>query len=148
MVVYSRATEDASSNLEFLLKRSIAMKEQQMAKKVKETTTERASVSRERRLTLALVALIDANRDTGNSEIVGAEEAQAKAEQDAVNILSALGYSNLEGIPKRVARLNEQLTAAVAAGDGKEISRLGIELERAKLGKAPLSVNGTAAVKE
>lgn len=100
-----------------------------MAKKQRETK-ERATVSRERRLALALRAVLDAvGRDTDVSGDVSVTE--------AYNTLDGLGYKDLEGIPKQVTRLNDALKIAVENGDGKEIARLGLELERAKSGKLP-----------
>ena len=106
-----------------------------MATKSKKTTV-RASTSRERRLALALRAVLDANKDTGNSEVVGAEETLAKMEQDAESLLTELGYGDTESIYRRLGHLNALLKDAVAASDGKEIARLGLELERAKVGKS------------
>lgn len=114
-----------------------------MAKTKKVATTERASVSRERKLALALRAVLDATDGQVQHEPIG--EAVAKAAIEATTVLGELGYANLEGIPSRLARLNEQLTAAVAAGDGAEISRLGEELTRAKSGKAPKAAAGVKA---
>jgi hypothetical protein len=105
-------------------------------KKTTETVATRASVSRERRLALALRAVLDALADVHIEDNV----AILLEEQAAVAILNDLGYSTLIGIPKRIKTLNEQLTTAVAAGDGKEIARLGLELERAKAGKVSLAV--------
>jgi hypothetical protein len=123
-----------NDDLEFKLRRSIAIvKEQKMAKKKAATNKERASVSRERRLALALRALLDAIEDGGDAWL-------PSTRQDAVTLLNGLGYSTLEGIPRRVTKLNEQLTAAVAASDGKEIARLGLELQRAQEGKPPVVV--------
>ena len=104
----------------------------------KKKTTERASTSRERRLALALRAVLDALKDAGNREFhgVGAEETLAKMEQDADALLTEFGYGSTESVYRRLAALNEQLTAAVVAGDGKEIARLGLELERAKAGRS------------
>jgi hypothetical protein len=101
------------------------------------TTKERALVSRERRLALALRAVLDAVQ--GTSEAAIANECGV-----ATTTLIDLGYEQLEGIPKRLANLNAHLTKAVAMGDGKEIARLGLELERAKAGRMPLAVNGGA----
>lgn len=99
----------------------------------------RASVGRERKLALALTAVLDQN--VHDSVTAGTAEADARA------VLNELGYSALESIPKRVAALNDQLRAAVEAGDGKEISRLGLELERAKAGRPPLVAKGAKVAK-
>jgi hypothetical protein len=142
MVVHSMAT-DYANDLTFRLQRSIQLvKEQKMAKRNgKKGSKERAATSRERRLALALRAVLD--------EVAKSDDAWLRdaVVTDAMTTLDGLGYGSLVGIPKRVAALNEQLTAAVAAGDGKEISRLGLELERAKAGKPPLSVAPAAAKK-
>lgn len=95
---------------------------------------ERASVSRERRLALALRAVLeeqttqDANE--GLSEIGYAADA----------VLTELGYGDLQGIPSRLKDLNEQLTAAVAAGDGATIACIGAEMVKVQAGKSSKSV--------
>ena len=94
----------------------------------KKKTTERATTSRERKLALALRAVLD--QSTHDSAEYGTAEA------DAVAVLSELGYGSLQSIPLRLKTLNAALTAAVAASDYKEVTRLGIELERAKAGKS------------
>ncbi len=96
-------------------------------------TVNRASTSRERKLALALRAVLDAWDD--NAADATNEEDMDAASTHALAVLKEFGYSTLEGIPKRLARLNEQLATALTAGDGKEIARLGLELERAKTGK-------------
>lgn len=105
-----------------------------MANKKKAAKRERSSTSRERRLALALRAILDAAADSN-------DDAKRDALADAGDLLHELGYGEMVGIPKRVAALNEQLTAALSIGDGKEIARLGLELERAKTGKPPLAAN-------
>lgn len=95
----------------------------------KEST--RHSVSRERLLALALRAVLD---DIASDSEDNAKELTDSVD-DATTTLEQLGYGSLIGIPKRLKELNEQLKAAVEAGDGKEISRLGLEIERAKVGK-------------
>lgn len=92
----------------------------------KKAMTERATVSRERRLALALRGLMDGMAD-GETD---------NALKDATSILDEFGYSQLEGTQRRLARINGELAAAIAAGNGKEIARLGLELERAKAGKS------------
>jgi hypothetical protein len=99
-------------------------------KKKAETTKERATVSRERRLALALVAVLDYRIDNPG------ETGDSNSEVAARDLLAEMGYGDLEGIPRRVAAVTEQLTAAIAAGDGKLIAQLGLELERAKAGKS------------
>lgn len=101
---------------------------------------ERATVSRERRLALALAEVLDlaTEKESGADErVIGAHV-----------LLADLGYSNLESVSSRVKYLNEQLTVAIAAGDGKEIARLGVELQRAQQGKEPTAVKVKAAAKE
>jgi hypothetical protein len=60
------------------------------------------------------------------------------ADKAAYDVLKELGYAELQSIPSRVAALNEQLKAAMDAGDGATIAALGKELERAKRGAPPL----------
>lgn len=104
---------------------------------------ERASVSRERRIALALVALLDAiddtvdNPDAKGDEVTVAKDAAAKTLED-------LGYESLEGIPRRLRKLNEQLTAAVAAGDGATIARIGAEMVKVQAGKEPVAAKAAA----
>lgn len=105
---------------------------------------ERASVSRERKLALATRGLLDSLESLKLPESPE-HNLVAQAEMEARTILSDLGYSGLVGIFKRVAALNEQLAAALAAGDGKEIARLGVELQRAQQGKEPTVVKAKAA---
>lgn len=88
---------------------------------------ERATVSRERRLALAIAAIRD-ELDDKNIESV-------EAVVDANTVMFELGYDGLMGVPKRIALLNAELKAAVDAGDGKEISRLGLLIDRVKAGK-------------
>lgn len=136
MVIYSRAADDADNDLTFKLKRSIQLaKENKVAKKNGKKKGERATVSRERRLALALRALLEAtDGGVGND---GDEQADAVVDAQSVanTTLNDLGYGSLVGIPKRLKELNEQLKAAVDAGDGKEISRLGLLIDRVKMGK-------------
>lgn len=93
----------------------------------------RAGVSRERRIALALRAVLDASLEDGATLTV----AQMEAGEAAYKLLADLGYGDLLGIPKRTAQLNALLQDALRAGDGKEISRLGLELDRAKAGREP-----------
>lgn len=139
--VYNKATDD--NDLTFVLKRSIELvkerKEQMANKKKRNGNKERASVSRERRIALALRAVIDACEGTSESDI-------ATECGNADQVLHDLGYGSLIGIPRRLKDLNEQLTAAVAAGDGKRIAELGVELQRAQTGKEPAKVKVKAAM--
>ncbi len=59
---------------------------------------------------------------------------------EARRVLTANGYGDLQSIALRVAALENQLTAAISMRDGKEISRLGAALDRAKKGLPPLTV--------
>lgn len=105
-----------------------------MTKKTTEKVSkERASVSRERRLALALRAVLD-----GISEVDGdtGSEAVQEAVEAAGVVLDELGYTSLEGIPKQVARLEAELATALEAKDYNRVSELGRELEKAKAGKA------------
>jgi hypothetical protein len=109
-----------------------------------ETTKERAAVGRERRLALALVGLMDAcaTVEPGNKDAaIGIEE----AEMTATTLLNDLGYSNLESTAKTLARINDHIKDAVAAGDGERLAELGKELRKAQVGKfrrtATLPVN-------
>ena len=105
-------------------------------------------MSRERRLALALRAVLDSLRGIELSATEGYTlDDVNNAEQSAIIILNDLGYSTLIGIPRRLKELNEQLTAAVAAGDGKCIAELGLELERAKAGKLLKSAAPSAVKK-
>lgn len=97
-----------------------------MAKAKKVETKERAAVGRERRLALALAAVADEAAEKN----VALESVQAANE-----LLSEMGYGQLESIQKRLNRINEELTAAVAAGDGAKIAELGKELQKAQSGK-------------
>ena len=103
-------------------------------KKATEART-KAAVGKERRLALALRALLDSleNRIVGGD----AEFEVTNAEQDALALLGELGYKDLESIPKRVTRLNDALKQAMEAGDGKLIAQLGEELDRAQRGLPP-----------
>lgn len=108
------------------------------AKNITETRT-KAAVGRERRLALALRAVLDEN-DTDNPLSKGEEAAQA--------LLTELGYGDLESVTTRVTRLNDALKVAVEAGDGKLISELGLALERAKAGLPPAKAKAAAAASE
>lgn len=146
MVIYSKAKDDADDDLEFKLLRSIQLaKETKVAKKNGKKKSERATVSRERRLALALRALLDALETVSIGADGNRPEEIVDAEVAAGNVLDDLQYGSLVGIPKRLKELNEQLKAAVDAGDGKEISRLGLEIERAKAGKEPTAEKAAAA---
>lgn len=138
MVIYSKSKDDADDDLEFKLRRSIDLieREKGMAKKNGKKKSERATVSRERRLALALRAMLDGleHIELSASEGNTLDDITA-AEQNAVAVLNDLGYGSLVGIPKRLKELNEQLKAVVDAGDGKEISRLGLLIDRVKMGK-------------
>lgn len=107
-------------------------KKVEKAKKVE--TKERAPVSRERRLALALRAVLDEwPTDSPSAAVIDADE-----------VLKSLGYETLVGIPKRIAELESQLHAAVGAGDYSTVAKLGQELDRVKAGKFPKdTLNGS-----
>lgn len=90
---------------------------------------ERASIGRERKLALALRAVLDAHASLSESEGV-------QADTDADTLLTELGYGTLEGIPKRVARLEAELATALESKNYTRVSELGKELERAREGKS------------
>ena len=102
-----------------------------MATKKKVEAKERAAVGRERRLALALAGVGDA-AGVVSSE-VNPELNMALAL--AYELLNELGYSGIESTAKRLSRINQELTQAIADGDGARISELGKELEKAKAGK-------------
>lgn len=109
-----------------------------MAKKNGKKKGERATVSRERRLALALRALLDADG--------GEDENQQQDATIAANaVLNDLGYGSLVGIPKRMKQLNEQLEVAVAARDGAAIGRIGLEMVKVQAGKEPTAEKAKAA---
>lgn len=96
-----------------------------MVKKAAAEVKERAAVSRERRLALALRALLDAieNEDTPG------------AGSEAIDLLDELGYGNIVGIPRMLKELNEKLGAAVSSQDYASVARIGAEMDRIKAGK-------------
>lgn len=99
----------------------------------KATTTEvkeRASVSRERRLALALRGLLDGIEDNNP------EDAAVLAQEE----LYTLGYSELVGIPRRVAALEAELAKAIEVKSYSRVTELGRELERARAGKPAAEV--------
>lgn len=119
-------------------------KEQLMGKRkvTTETKVKRASVSRERRLALALRAVLDA---TENMVLTSStDEPLSFAAIDATAVLNELGYGSMIGIPKRLAELNDALKIAVENSDGKEIARLGLELDRVQAGKVSRVVSEKA----
>lgn len=101
-----------------------------MARKKSTESTEkkeRASVGRERRLALALAAMRDAADD--NAVI-------PEAAKSADELLNQLGYQGLVSIPKRVAVLEAELATALESKNYTRVSELGLELEKARLGKS------------
>lgn len=128
-----------------------------MATTRKKTTETRvkAAVGRERKLALELRALLDSLEHAAIRSALKGDDDEANtatqnsvsdAEQSALTTLNELGYSELESIPKRVTVLNEQLRIAVASGNGKEIARLGEELDRTQKGLPPSKVKVAADV--
>lgn len=95
-------------------------------KKPTKVTKPRAIISNERRLALALRAVLDQQTYDGEN---------GTAETDAQTVLNELGYGSLVGIPKQIAQLEFQLATAVTDKDYPSIARLGRELERVKSGK-------------
>lgn len=89
----------------------------------KEVSKERAAVGRERRLALALRALMDGGDDTGNALV----EAEA--------LLVEFGYGGLKSIPAQLSELNQQLQTAVEAGDFATVSEVSAEMARVQAGK-------------
>lgn len=104
-------------------------KKKEATEEVKETK-ERAAVGRERRLALALVGLMDAveQQDGDDTEFTDSMSV-------AKTLLNDLGYSNLESTAKTLARINDHIKDAVAAGDGERLAELGKELQKAQSGK-------------
>src|SRR4051812_6664272 len=95
----------------------------------KKTKSKRREMSGERRIALALVEVIETYHTEANGGTPSKSLNDAIAQADAV--LEAQGFAGLESISSRVAKINEQLTAAIKGFDGKEVQRLGRELERA-----------------
>jgi len=60
-------------------------------------------------------------------------------------LLTELGYSGIESIPKKLARLEAELATALESKDYAKVAELGRELEKAKAGKFHRT---TAAVEE
>lgn len=93
----------------------------------------RRELSGERAIALALVEVI---------ELVLKEDELPEAVRQSVDsaweVLKAHGYSGLESISSRVAKLETALHAAIEKRDGKEIARLGAELNRAQRGLSPI----------
>ncbi len=112
-------------------------KEQLMATrkgKVSEVKGERASVSRERRIALALRAVLDV---TDNMVLTSStDEPLSYACIDATKTLNELGYGDLVGLPKQLAALESQLRTATEARDYTRVAELGASLARVKAGKA------------
>lgn len=124
----------------------------------KKNGTKRLSPSVERQIALALVRVIECviaadllEREVSQADAL--EEKTAKtalydqalidrkvALDEAKQVLTLNNYGDLESIASRVAALENQLTAAISLRDGKEISRLGAALDRAKAGKPPIVV--------
>lgn len=130
-----------------------AMATRKKAEKVetgKVETKERAAVGRERRLALALQAVLDATEKM--VLISSTDEPLSFAVIEATKLLDSLGYAGIESTAKRVARINEELNTAIAAGDGARIAELGKELQKAQAGKfhraAQESVNGSPEVQK
>ncbi len=106
-----------------------------MATRTKITTKTKRAVSGERSIALALVEILETwrDRDTADDTAMGA------AINSAGQLLVGMGYAGLESISSRVSKIETAIAEAVAAGNGKEVSRLGAELERAKKGHPPIA---------
>lgn len=109
------------------------------------TKKERAAVSKERRLALALVALRDAIADSEPEFMM--REALIAADNGAADVLKELGYSNLEGIPRQVAALTAELKSATEAGEWAKVASLGRRLDRVRVGKSIKSAAPAAGKK-
>lgn len=110
----------------------------------------RQSPSVERQIALALVRVIECvqkveklagDQLAGNTTI---EFDQARVDlkhsfEEAHAVLTANGYGDLESIQSRVDALENQLKSAFSLRDGKAITRLGAELERARTGRPPIA---------
>lgn len=97
----------------------------------------RTSPSVERQLALALIAVIESAKGLdGNGDRELAVRQAAAAGQE---LLKANGYADLESIPTRVKRIENEIAVAVAAQDGAKLAQLGAALDRAKKGLPPLA---------
>lgn len=110
-----------------------------MRKGAKKSSTPRKSgphrpIGPARAIALALVKLIeDVSNDPDFPSAV--QETIAEGRQ----ALKDHGFEGLQSITSRVDSIQEQIHAAVLAGNGKEVSRLGLELDRARQGKPPVT---------
>lgn len=99
-----------------------------------EIKKKKRDVSRERTIALALVEVI---------ELVSTDDELPEAVRESINsaksILETHGYKGLESIASRVAKLETAINAAVVVRNGKEIARLGAELNRAQRGLSPIA---------
>lgn len=102
----------------------------------KTTTKERAAVSKERRLALALKAVMDAFAETETATTPD----QMDSLESADKLLAELGYDGIEAIPTAIKRLTAELTAATTAGEWSKVSEIGQQLERVKVGLPPTKV--------
>lgn len=101
-------------------------------KKATTETKERASVSRERRLALALVALLDSEGDDDHADHIDPARATLKE----------LGFGDLKSIPRQLAKLEAALATATADRNYAQVAKLGHELDRVKAGKVARVVEG------
>lgn len=109
-----------------------------------ETKKRKRDVSRERTIALALVEVIE-NYQTFEA---GSGDEMDNAITSAKSILDSHGYKGLESISSRVAKLETAINAAVVDRNGKEIARLGAELNRAQRGLPPIAKAKEPAVKK
>lgn len=103
------------------------------------TTKKRQSPSVERQLALALVAVLEAIRRPSSDESLLTNAVDA-----AQAILEANGYSKLESIPTRVARIQGEIEKALETKNYDALPRLGQEMKRAEAGKPPLTTEKKA----
>lgn len=146
MVIYSCIADGGGGDdLTFMLRRSVELveerKQMSKAKSKKNGNKERASMSRERRIALALRAVLDQGGNHDSAD----DSAEGTAEVDAQATLDDLGYGSLIGIPKRLKDLNEQLKVATDTGDFATIARIGAEMVKVQSGKSPKTAAVSAA---
>lgn len=93
----------------------------------------------ERQLALALVGVLEC---IGMVDVVKEQPGYSEMEAsltEAIRILDANGYKDLESISSRVRRIEADIAEAVRYQNGAKLAKLGAELDRAKAGKPPLA---------
>lgn len=111
----------------------------------------RQSPSVERQLALVVVRMIEclSGMDDMRARIEAIPEGAkmfadlGTAVDEARQILTVSGYSNLESIAGRVARIQDAIAEALRAQDGAKLAQLGAALDRAKKGLPPLTTEKT-----